>query len=342
MEAVYYSSPIPRDLMTLSLLGLVFDKVYFPGVHLPVTGYDQVGVALEIDRLENLPGKTRFPETVGVLRFLEHVPVLSGFLEFTGSPTEIFGDAKDIDAKFVDDLYQAIHGPHPPGWSPMHIPGWHKGLPGNNVSVDIPSSYFYMAKALKFAGEKNIPLLNDLPGLPMFSAEPKVQGDQVGLSLMLALSAVGMALKDLPVLRPLDLMEFRADHGTQLISFRAAMREYADTLQASIQAGDSFDIVEQKIQALVHGSIKDKMAELKENLSKGKTSWLDRSIDGIRMAGTLGANLIESSPSTAIAVTLLEHVPHFFKEWVDKRKETKAIERSGLYYLLQISRQAPN
>ena len=33
LETVYYSAPVPRDLPTLTVLGTVFDKVYFPGVY---------------------------------------------------------------------------------------------------------------------------------------------------------------------------------------------------------------------------------------------------------------------------------------------------------------------
>jgi hypothetical protein len=49
LEAVYYSAPIPRDLATLTVLGTVFDKVYFPGVYLPKDGFDEAALDREID-----------------------------------------------------------------------------------------------------------------------------------------------------------------------------------------------------------------------------------------------------------------------------------------------------
>jgi hypothetical protein len=41
LEATYYASPIPQSMAVLTILGAVFDKVYFPGVVMPVTGFDQ-------------------------------------------------------------------------------------------------------------------------------------------------------------------------------------------------------------------------------------------------------------------------------------------------------------
>lgn len=35
LEAVYLTGPAPRNLGVLTVLGAVFDKVYFPGVHMP-------------------------------------------------------------------------------------------------------------------------------------------------------------------------------------------------------------------------------------------------------------------------------------------------------------------
>jgi hypothetical protein len=54
LDAIYYSAPMPRDLASLTILGAVFDKVYFPGVYLPKDGYDQAALDKEIERIRNL------------------------------------------------------------------------------------------------------------------------------------------------------------------------------------------------------------------------------------------------------------------------------------------------
>lgn len=55
LDAIYYSAPIPRDTAVLTIMGAVFDKVYFPGVYMPKGGYDEKELQKEIDRLRALP-----------------------------------------------------------------------------------------------------------------------------------------------------------------------------------------------------------------------------------------------------------------------------------------------
>lgn len=38
LDAVYLTAPVPLNLGVLTELGTVFDKVYFPGVHMPKSG----------------------------------------------------------------------------------------------------------------------------------------------------------------------------------------------------------------------------------------------------------------------------------------------------------------
>lgn len=52
LDAVYLTAPVPRNLAVLTVLGAVFDKVYFPGVYLPKDGYDPAELDKEIARLE--------------------------------------------------------------------------------------------------------------------------------------------------------------------------------------------------------------------------------------------------------------------------------------------------
>jgi hypothetical protein len=48
LETVYFSAPIPHNLAVLTILGAVFDRVYFPGVWMPKTGYDPKELEREI------------------------------------------------------------------------------------------------------------------------------------------------------------------------------------------------------------------------------------------------------------------------------------------------------
>ena len=111
LETVYYSAPVPRDLATLTVLGTVFDKVYFPGVYLPAGGFDQEALDKEILRIENVHRQhpTHNENLPGILRFVKHAKVLDGFCIFTADGKNPF--QSDTPGKMVKDLYVAIHWP---------------------------------------------------------------------------------------------------------------------------------------------------------------------------------------------------------------------------------------
>ena len=54
MEGIYYSHVIPRDSAILTLMGLVFDKVRFPGAHLPTSGFDMKELEKENGQLKRI------------------------------------------------------------------------------------------------------------------------------------------------------------------------------------------------------------------------------------------------------------------------------------------------
>jgi hypothetical protein len=120
LEAVYFSTPIPRNLAVLTVLGAVFDKVYFPGVYLPKDGFDQAELDKEIERLEERRD-TRGYDTdllIGILKFTKHASTLAGFCEFTALPDDPFGNKSPVPGKLVQAVYEAIYGPPKPGFIP--------------------------------------------------------------------------------------------------------------------------------------------------------------------------------------------------------------------------------
>src|SRR6516165_3186709 len=91
LEAVYLTAPIPRNLGVLTILGAVFDKVYFPGVHLPKSGYDPKELEKEIARIEGLNDRGHETQLlIGAMRLLRHAKALDGLCEFTADPDDAF------------------------------------------------------------------------------------------------------------------------------------------------------------------------------------------------------------------------------------------------------------
>jgi hypothetical protein len=143
LEAVYYSAPIPRDLATLTVLGTVFDKVYFPGVYLQKDGFDEAALDKEIARLEALRNsRDNYDHAllIGVLKLTKHARTLDGFCVFTNTRDEPFKASDDIPRKMVADISDAICGPPPPGFIPTFSTNNHKGLGENDL---LKRSCFY-------------------------------------------------------------------------------------------------------------------------------------------------------------------------------------------------------
>src|SRR6266566_286066 len=97
LEAVHYASPIPANAAVLTMLGLVFDKVYFPGVYLPRDGFDQAELDKEIKRLvEDVPPNHDTAVLIAILSFVRHAQTLAGFCEFTATRDDVFEESREI------------------------------------------------------------------------------------------------------------------------------------------------------------------------------------------------------------------------------------------------------
>lgn len=140
LEAVYYGSPIPASLASLTLLAIVFDRLYFPQVRLPVEGYDLAAVAVEAKRIEALGSKDyETAVLIGALRVLPHLKSLNEFCSFTGATDQVFGGGSDSETgQLVKAIEELVFGPPPPGFFPSYTSGHSKGLPGGDESIDYP------------------------------------------------------------------------------------------------------------------------------------------------------------------------------------------------------------
>jgi hypothetical protein len=172
LDTIYYSAPIPRNAAVLTILGAVFDRVYFPGVYMPKGGFDEKELQKEIDRLKGIAPNYSTAELIGMLEFIKHAKTLDGFCVFTGDRENPF--LKDVPGTMARDLYFAIHGPQKPGWEPMLSTNHHKGIPGSNEHITWPGDYHYFANSVIESGKTGIPLLNDLPNhIPIPGLDPQ-------------------------------------------------------------------------------------------------------------------------------------------------------------------------
>ena len=337
LEAVYYGSPIPRGLGSLTLLGLVFDRIHFPNVHLPVDGYDVDAVAREAERIERL-GLRDYNTSllVGALRALPHVRHLNEFCLFSGAPSQIFGGVSDKElGPLVKALDEEIFGPPKVGFFPVFESGSHKGLPGGEATLDYPGVLHYPASAIVYSAKLGIPLVNDNPELPV----PGLGGIDAKhnaklLASILALECVSFALPVVKPMQPEQLVEARLELKPQLQPFRSAVMKLTKDLNAAISADADMDEIARAAAFLVQTDVAPALAEIANALSKPAKGWMTRGYELVKQVPEL-ASAFASMPTSLATAKALAAVGGVF---VDLREHSAQREaaRSGLYYLLRI------
>jgi hypothetical protein len=340
LDAIYYSAPIPRNAAVLTIMGAVFDKLYFPDVYMPNGGYEEKELQKEIERLRALPTPGRnTAKLIGILEFVQHVKTLDGFCVFTGDGNTPFLDHNKVPGQMARDLFFAIHGPQKPGWEPMIHTSHHKGIPGSDEHVTWPGDYHYLANSVIESGKTGIPLLNDLPNhLPIPGLDPNTpHNDAKILSTILAIECTKLALPPVPILRPEHLMEFRAENATSLKTFRRSMLQYAGDLNGKIKDVSPADFG-QTTKFFVQTEIVPVMDALRSSMNDPARPWYNRATDHAKVLAELGASFFAMDPTTALAKTLAKYAGVLGAELTAKGNQRTNLQRSGLYYLLSLQR----
>jgi hypothetical protein len=332
MEGIYYSHVVPRDPAILTLMGLVFDKVHFPGAYFPSKGFDLQQVGEEIARLEQLPRDFDTAELIGILKFLKHVPALRSFCEFQPTTAGIFSDQR-FPPQAIMEMYDSIYGPRPEGWTPMISSGHSKGLPGGDESISYRGEFHQFANAIYESARTGIPLINDIPGLPVFSDIASPVGDAHALAGLLSVLCMKLILPEMPVLAPADLMEFREESKKELRAFRRSMLTFAADLNQALGQDSDGQEIEKKAKFFVETTVSPQLDELRETISKPKYGWITRSV--FTMLPTVGAGYLAGGMMGAIATFLTSGVAHVPKEFSSDHKPAKDAKKNGLYYLLK-------
>lgn len=315
---------------------LVFDKIHFPGVHLPKGDYDKPALVREIARLEALTDKQHGTENlIGILKFLDYRLPLDGVLEYPDGPDDIFSGEKYKDRQFqkaARSIYDA-HFPPRENFEPYFDSASTKGLPESSEAVSFAGNFYYQARAIDYAAKHNLPLLDDGSGLALpFRTRHKENAKS--LSTLLAIESVGLILPDLPLMTCQELVDFRLENTAELKNFRASMLRYARSLNAEITSETSTEELIEKARFLVETEIAPAMHELSRDLSNPNRPWLRRMADGARIStslltGVLTGGLIgATNAAEAMQGALLS-------ELETKGDNRATVTRNGLYYLLK-------
>jgi len=337
-DAVYYSSQVPSSYQTLTILSLVFDKIYFPGVYIPSSGIDEIGTLKEIERIKTIGIRNiEDKQLINCMIFSLHNKYLKDFCIFTGQFGHC-GILEDGAQEMTMKLEELIYGPPPPNFTPTPTLGFAKGLPGDReAAVNGPSWLSYPANALIYSVKNDLPLINDNPTLPvpgLGSATPKNNAKL--LSTILAIECINVVLPKLKALTPKEIKEFREETRQFVKPFRLAMLKLSKDLNTMIKSDTRLQDIQKEAQFLVETTIYPELEELKEIIHNPSKPWYKRAVDLARSAPELVSNFISMPKNLAIAKILAEiasALADLRDEQLDKEHK---MNRCGLYYLLRI------
>lgn len=308
LEAVFYTSPIPHNLGILTFIGLVFDRIHFPNVYLPLDGFDPDEVANEIKRIESYGHRDYDTWLLTNLMKYALTPELRDFCHFTGEHGQVFGGEKIKEAKnLVVTLEEAIHGPPKPGFHPIYTPGHHKAF-NEDQYIDYPGNYYYQCNALLYSAKHGIPLINANHSLPVpgIGAEPAKNNAKL-LAAIMAMECVNLVMPEIGELQPPQILEARDDLSKHIAPFRISLLRLAKELNSSIEKSSSNEEVVEAAQFIATTEVYPSLLELKNELAKPKKGWRTRSWDLTKKIPSLAAsyatlNLEKASQDTVSAL----------------------------------------
>jgi hypothetical protein len=333
-EAVYYPQQVPRSLETLTFLGFLFDKVYFPGVYLPpVDQIDIPAVRAEVERIKKfLPSSIEDIQLVQCMSFSTVRQFVDDFCVFGCKvPEKISALANTIE--------EMVYGPPKEGFIPILTSACIKALPGGDpavAQVNFPGAFHYPAGALLFSAEHGIPVINDTPQLPI----PGVPGDAKAnaklLAMIMAMEAIRMVLPKIKALRPDALREFRQETAQYVRPFRLAMLRLARDLNAALSSDAPLAEVQQQAKFLAETTIYPTLRELDAEITNPAKPWYRRAVDLARSAPELAASFLTLPKHLAWAKVLGEVAKTLADLRDDQLDKEHKLERSGLHYLLRL------
>jgi len=344
-SCVYYPQQYPRSFRSLTILALVFDKVYFPGVWIPNKPVDREAVQTEIDRIINVL-KEKKPlrhtydtqQMLGLMSFIGPGQTLRDICIFTGR-SGYAGTLEEGTEELTMVLEKMVYGPPPPSFTPTPSMGFAKGLPGENTadnSVNAPSWLSYPANAVIFSQKYSIPLLNDCPELPVPCVPYSPKSNAKILSTYLALESLKMVLPKIGPVDPEQLLEIRSDLQDELASFRLKMLELSKELNQAISSSSSWQHIQKNAKFLVETTVIPELENLRRAINDAGKPWHKRLVDLALDAPELIGNFTTMLPPQAL-IQVFKRIGQEIKEIYDEQIEKKRVLfGNGLSYLMKL------
>ena len=333
LEAVYYPCAIPSSL-TLTHLGLIFDKIHFPGVGLPSDGLVAGEIRKEIDRIRPLSNDYVGSTMLRAMEMLESVVPLSEFCVFRRDIVPPLGYRYGAEVEqFVESLHDKLF-PNRSGQGFFTAFDESKTLPGGQT-IGFPPGLYYPAVAMDYARRSNMPLVTDdalMPG-PMITGEA-VKNNTKLLMTLLAMECAKLILPKLEALRPEQIVEMRQELEKYVRPFRRAILQLASDLNDAISKSSSQEDVLEAVRFTVETKIYPTVSQLREAAENPKRPWATRAYGVVKQVPEIVAACGTMQWGTATTKSI-GALADFFIDWQSQQAKKEAA-RSPMYYLLKL------
>jgi hypothetical protein len=343
-EVVYYSFPVPTNPLTVSLLGILFDKVYLPGVYLPPK-VDKKSIAERFNFLvkhyDSQDSMSAQREMLGTLEFVHNY---YGELQSIFIPTGRSGFMGILEKEtqpVVTQLEELIYGPPPPNFTPTPNMGFNQ--PAGSDQINAPSWISYPANAFIYSKKNNLPLLSDSTFLPFPNSSIVLsEQDAKTLSTYLLASCFSLILPRIRTLKAEEILEVKEKMKDDIVLFRATMLSGVSKYLELLGDNPSQEQLEKQAKFIAQTYIYPKIEELRIKFESPKSIIVKKFIDLALEAPELVLNFQKPEDVPWGIIKVLNSVTKKVKEGLDQyRQQSKTELASGLSLLLKVSRKYP-
>jgi hypothetical protein len=338
MEIVYYPYPVPTNRYTITVLGILFDRVLLPGLYMP-NKVDNKLLRDEFSRISSID-ETRghTPESLiylSCLRFLEEYQSLKDVFVPTGKEGYM-GIVEEETQKVAEELEQVIYGPPPANFTPTITDGFNFGLGSGQING--PSWITYPANAYVVANKSNLPLFSDKQEFPFPSNMPHNANAEL-LASYLAISSLMLVMPRIKPLKAEQIFDVRNKLKEQISDLHTVTLSMTDKLRQLVGEEPSLDKLGREANYLAQTFVKPKIETLTKRIETPgeiiKGELIDFTIEAPELLWRIKIN-----PSIENWLDLLKLSLQKLKSGVDRYRKANEIEnQSGLSLLLKLPKK---
>jgi hypothetical protein len=340
LEAVYYPHAVPQSRASLTVLALVYDRVHFPGVRLPETGFSERDLASTMKHIAEQeepivqvePGWRYLNQYLQLLPEREHLAEFCVFpdssqdsLRFSLESSEFYGGFR-----IALERQTGIKLPVVPGMVGFELP--------NGAMIEMAGWGTYSANAMLYSVENDLPLVSVDGSIPFLGSGgiPEESRARI-IATSLALQSVGMILPRLRSLTLAEISAFRRDSRDVIRPFRDSMLQMATDVEGLIRDRQDPDEIRRAARYIAETKVIPQLNELKRFADQPGKPWSRRLADIAKETPTFAAAVMVLPSPVAAWLLAARLVGEAADVLADKMNRDKHVDSHGAGYLLQIT-----